>query len=174
MPGWPILLGMQPSPRKICLTACLLALHAPSIAPADSGLPTSQPIVTKRVAVSLTIAERFWGRPAPCHVRVYQVPRARMTVNGLSYHEWVEHGGPECPVWISDDYTANDYAARTRFCTLLVHAVGHMLGRLDNDNPASIMYGPGGPISYGCYRRFVPRGKRREWRMQHSGGYATR
>jgi hypothetical protein len=149
--------------RYLVTALVALALCAPSASAAE--LPTDQPQHTTRVTESLRIARAFWGVDRPA--RIYAVSHA--VLSAATGDEMVAGGAVGDSIWLTTEALRdNTYEARIATCTFIVHEYGHVLGMGHSHNPKSVM-GEGSEVNavvYGCYKRFMPKGKARQWRKE--------
>jgi hypothetical protein len=181
------------------LTALLLA--APASGATYSQPPTDRPLTGKRITDSLRIATVFWGQSLPCDVHVYAATAAELAASLPAQSNLVTIAATpaydgraptgECPIWLGPTIQASTWQNRYEVCLLLQHEIGHDLGyrsapgqeyvredgTLDayhSRDPNSIMTASTLPPTYGCMRRWVPRGQGREFRETYGTAWATR
>lgn len=162
--------------------ACLAVLPASAVATDDGhsdwtqvdhfGLPTNNPQFTLRAGESFQIARKFWNDASPpcASPRIYTAPQpeiaaATETPHAVGTTDW-------CSIWIPEDLMfEHTWLARIRACTIVVHEYGHTLriyGRGHAKQHGSVMYPTiaAHEAVYACYRRFLPKGKGREFREE--------
>ena len=144
----------------------LLATLAVSLATAGPAfgdpLPTGEPQYTRKATESLRIAREFWGVDLPC-ATVYAMPYEQMRRFGIGTMGLNEGCGIFIASWLMENRT---YEWRVKACDTIVHEYGHALGYNHTADLRSVMSvsRPEHAVVYGCYTRFVPKAKRREWR----------
>lgn len=163
----------------ICLAACI-----PSTA--SASLPTDRPATTARAMESLRIAADFWDQPV-ADLRLYLATSdelyAMSDLRGTAAYT-IGHS-----IWIDEWLMGRRaYDDRISACNAIVHEVGHALAApIGFPNPVDPIHSlasssvmrqlqPEWKVVYGCYKRFLPRGKARAWRslMGHRPFWLTR
>lgn len=160
------------------------AISAPSAFAVS--LPTDRPATTTRTAESLRIAREFWGQPAP-GLRVYLATSDELeAVSGIS--GTAAYATPR-GIWLDDWMMGpRTYDVRISACNAIVHDYGHVINaKIGSPNPVDPIHSlaansvmrqlqPEWKIVYGCYKRFMPKGKARQWRdsLGHRPVWLTR
>jgi hypothetical protein len=82
---------------------------------------------------SIDIARSFWKRDPPCGHTVYFLRR------DLGRNPLGEVGGEadvkNCIIYLDDQALTGPFR-----CAIIVHEYGHLIGRVHNNNPRSVMY----------------------------------
>lgn len=166
--------------KTLVATVALLLTSAVSASAVDIEL-----LHTTRVSESLRIAERVFGQPLQCRPSVFQVRQDLMRIDDYdidgdgdkddrdSRALLGELTSPDrCSILISDAFSRDHYSNRILACSAIVHGYGHLLLGLEHSSdPRSVMYRIN-PMVYGCYKRFIQRGKGREWRQNYGAQWA--
>lgn len=152
--------------RSIIFIAFLACIVGGSAADALATLPTDKPQFTVRASESMRIAREFWNAESPCGaVNIYRATGDQMSaVTGKEHTAGMTDW---CHIWtpIGD----NGWMDRIQSCTIVVHEYGHVVRAYGYDHAAkhgSVMYPELelNEVVYGCYKRFLPKGKGREFR----------
>lgn len=127
--------------RALLACACSMLLAATSAATAHAGFAGESPVGSARVSAALRIADGHWGA-APCKgLATLTWSTQAPNVNAIS--SWSNMGDPYAAWGGNFDCTiAMNPAARwdwPKFCTVIVHEVGHLEGHPHSADPDDVM-----------------------------------
>lgn len=139
------------------------------VAPATASAQIQQ-VDTTRTRESLRVAQQLFDQTPACGTpKIYLADPSDMKGSGRQDALGVAEPSI-CVILLNRRMYqgTGTYETRIHVCNVIAHEYGHVLGFMHGP-PTSVMREEYDlrSVVYGCYKRFLPRGKAREWRANH-------